>query len=85
MKVGSNVALLPSPELKEKDGDGGSTQYQQIIVDTALNGYTLSIHGGEDSTTQVFLYRGQGDDGPKGLINAIIQTLGLTDKVKLEK
>ena len=82
--TGNNLATLPF--LKDKDGDDGDESPTfQVIIDTAQNGFVLSVHGTEDITSKVFLFNGKGEEGPSGLIQEVINQLGIADKVKLEK
>jgi hypothetical protein len=86
MNNNSNVATLPFPVLKDGDGgDDGTVSPAQIMIDVAENGYIVSIMGTEADGAFVYLFNGKGDDGPQAMIQNIINTLGLVDKVKLQK
>ena len=83
---GSNLATLPFIGPKDKDGDdGGEPSPAQIIIDVAENGYIVNIAGTEHDGTKVYLFNGKGEDGPQAMIQSIVDTLGLIDKVKLQK
>ncbi len=84
MRNKDNLAHLPFNAPKDGDGTDGGTIPVQVIVDATENGYVLTVEG-EQSLVRVFLFNHPGDDGPKGLIQAVIDSLGLVDKVKLEK
>lgn len=83
-----NLAVLPfagGPETKDKDGDdGGEAGPTQVIIDSVENGFVLNIHG-EDEVSKVYLFNGKGDDGPAAMVQQIIDSLGLRDKVKLNR
>lgn len=79
----SNLAQLPFNETKDKDGTEGDVESYQVIIDYAENGYVLTVNNETGIRTKVFLFNGKGEDGPKGLIKDIIESLGLIDKVKL--
>jgi hypothetical protein len=82
-----NLAVVPFIGPKDKDGDdGGEPTPVQIIIDVAQNGYIVNVNGTEESDgAKVYLFNGKGEDGPKAMIQDIINNLGLVDKVKLEK
>jgi len=84
MKNGNNLARLPFHEPKDGDGEDGDTIPVQVIIDSVENGYVLTVEG-ERGLHRVFLFNEQGEDGPKGMIKLVIESLGLVDKVKLEK
>lgn len=75
------------PVTKDKDGnDGEGDQTTQLIVDSSENGFILSVHGGDDvHKHKVYLFDQRGENGPTGLIQDVIDSLGLSDKVKLQK
>ncbi len=84
MRSGSNVAHLPFNAPKDGDGEDGGATPVQVIIDAVENGYVLTVEG-EHGLVKVFLFNSPGEDGPKGLIQTVIEHLGLRDKVKLEK
>lgn len=81
---GSNVTQL-APVLKDGDGPPDNLKRTESInIEVADNGYTVNVYG-ETSSTKVFLFSAKGEDGPKGMIQMLIDELGINDKVKLEK
>jgi hypothetical protein len=83
MNNSSNLAMLPT--IKDGDGDGGAESPTfQIMIDIADNGFILNVMG-ENDLSKVYLFAHKGADGPSGLIQEIINQLGIADKVKLEK
>ncbi len=83
---GGNLAIAPFTPPADGDGEEpGENITTQIILDTAKNGWVVTIHSGEDDYSEVFLHSGSKDNGPKQMIQRIIDELGITDKVRLEK
>lgn len=78
---GSNLAVLPTP----MDGnDGTESPTFQVIIDTADNGFVMTVHG-DDEKHKVYLFTAKGEDGPVGMIQDLINQLGISDKVKIQK
>lgn len=84
----TNLAIMPAEgsEPIDKDGDDsdGFVTFQ-LTIDIAKNGFVLSKISDEDTYQKVFLYDGNGENGPKGMIADIIAELGISQKVKLER
>lgn len=77
-----NLAVLPM----FKDGDSGDKESPtfQIIIDSADNGFILTVMGEQDMH-KVYPFTAKGEDGPAGMIQEVINQLGISDKVKLQK
>lgn len=83
---GTNAEVLPFTKHKDGEGSDDSSPIQQVIIDTSENGFILTVNGDDElSTHKVYLYSGHGDFGPEALIQEVIDSLGLTDKVKISK
>lgn len=86
-----NLAVIRSTEeepdniLKDGDGDeGGDRETFQVTIDVVQNGYVLTKNDSEGTAHQeVYLF--EGTPGPKELIQAIIEDLGLIGKVRIQK
>jgi hypothetical protein len=86
MRNSNNLARLPfnNPQLKDGDGEDGDVDLLQVTIDMAENGYVLTVLT-DTVLTKVFLFDGNGQDGPQGMLQQIIESLGLLGKVRLEK
>ena len=78
---------VDGPVTKDKDGEeDGGDRTSQVIVDTTENGFVLTVHGSEEvSKHKVFMFNGTGEAGPQGLIKDLIEALGISDKVKIQR
>ena len=90
MKKGGNLAVVHSnlmdDAITDTDGeDGGSDETLQVTIDVAENGYVVTKTSGDDVKVKVFLFDGGGDASSKEMIRTIIDDLGLTMKVRVEK
>lgn len=87
----NNVLALVAPPSREpnlKDGDGeegGEAHTSQVVIDTAENGFILSVHGNEEVFShRVYPFKGKDEYSPRAMIEEVINALGLSDQVKLK-
>lgn len=83
LKVASNLALAQGPI--DKDGTDSESTTDQIIIDIVDNGFIVSVHEGEDFKQKVYLFEGPAGSNSKSMISDLIQSLGLSGKIKVEK
>lgn len=83
MSGNDNLAVLPM--FKDGEGGGNDSPTFQIMIDSADNGFVMTVMGSESDTHKVYLFSAKGADGPEGMVQDLIDQLGISDKVKLQK
>ena len=77
-----------TPKTVIKDGDGGGEEIVEIyniVIGIASNGWVVtSLYDNEDEITEVFTVTGEGTVGHKEAVQAIIESMGVQDLVKIK-